>query len=275
MPCFAPIPAWRSSSGAISLKREGPTALHAVHLPCGSCLGCRKSRAREWALRCRLEASRHLLSSWVTLTYADEHVPVTLSKAHVSSYMRRLRKAIRPVQVRFFASGEYGERTHRPHYHAILFGLPETEQRVVKAWPYGFARVDPLTPAAISYVAGYCSKKIGYRLEQGERLDLETGELYQWQPPFTLMSRNPGIASSFRDHPASWRSHAVLDGITQPVPRYLHNSWLKSSTVVEISQLDEENQLKPHPSLSPYHLNASLLHAQRTHSLSSSRRNKL
>lgn len=210
-----------------------------MRLPCGGCLGCRKARAREWALRCSLELREHASSKWCTLTYDDDHLPPTLRKRDVSGFLKRLRA--RGERVRFFASGEYGERTARPHYHAILFGL-QAESAVALSWPFGFARVDPLTPAAISYVAGYCAKKIGWKLESGERVDYETGEVFEWQAPFVQMSRRPGIGSAARKFSSSWRRFAVHAGSPMPVPRYLHASWAEAASDLDVFFLESEKR---------------------------------
>lgn len=208
-------------------------------LPCGSCLGCRMSRAREWALRCSLESSFHAETCWVTLTYDDAHVPPTLHKPHVSGWLKRLRARLGDRRIRFFASGEYGERTERPHYHAILFGV-SGGSAIQDTWPYGFTRTDPLTPAAIAYVAGYAAKKIGWKLENGERVDYSTGEVYEYQAPFVLMSRRPGIGGEARRYWQSWRKEAVYSGRKVPVPRFLHQSWLANVTDEQIEELRKE-----------------------------------
>lgn len=211
----------------------------ALRLPCGRCIGCRMSRAREWALRCTLELAQHESSKWCTLTYDEEHLPPTLRKRDLSGFLKRLRA--RGERVRFFASGEYGERTQRPHYHAILFGLSDPS-RVQDSWRYGHSRVDPVSPAAISYVAGYCAKKVGWQLESGERVDYDTGEVYEWQPPFIQMSRRPGIGAAARSFSASWRRFAVHAGSPMPVPRYLHAAWLQSASDLDVFCLESEKR---------------------------------
>lgn len=192
-------------------------------------------------MRCTLELAEHDAACWCTLTYSDDHVPPSLRKDHLQRFMRRLRKRRR---ARFFASGEYGERTYRPHYHAILFGVSESEAPLLEGcWPHGFVQVDTLTPAAISYVAGYCSKKIGWRdYERGERIDYSTGEVYEYQPPFVQMSRRPGVGGAARAFATSWRSHAVHGGSRMPVPRFLHAAWRATASEEDLRVLEEEKR---------------------------------
>lgn len=276
MACFFPIPAWRSPQGGVTLReplaRRGDEEF--LRLPCGSCIGCRMSRAREWALRCSLELQEHDQACWCTLTYDDAHVPVTLAKWHLQGFVKRLRARLAPAGVRFFASGEYGERTERPHYHAILFGVSR-DAPIQDVWPHGFARVDVLTPAAISYVAGYCSKKVGWRMEVEERVDYSTGEIYVFQPPFVLMSRRPGIGGAARRYWRSWRSYAVWSDARVPVPRFLHAAWRENATADEIAALEVEQAARPRTDSSKARLQAGAAIAAARHSITSARRGVL
>lgn len=206
-------------------------------LPCGSCVGCRISRAREWAIRCSLELDFHRSSLFLTLTYADKYCPPTLSKRDLSLFFKRLRDRV--GKFRFFACGEYGERRFRPHYHAILFGSADLED-IQRSWGKGFVTADAVNPARISYVAGYCAKKLGTDRPKGEEVDYETGEVYTHQPPFLQMSRRPGIAGDVRKHWRSWRRSAIWQGRPFPVPRYLHSSFQESASQSELAALELE-----------------------------------
>ena len=125
----------------------------ALQVPCGKCIGCRLEYSRDWALRCMLEASRYSpeLCWFLTLTYDNEHVPLrytqhvnvdvgsgeflgldsmnvalTLQPSDLHSFFNSLRKheeRLGRTGVRFFAAGEYGDLSRRPHYHAIVFNL--------------------------------------------------------------------------------------------------------------------------------------------------------
>ncbi|AXH73663.1 MAG: replication initiator protein [Microviridae sp.] len=238
------MPAWRSAAGGVSLgrPREESRAAEFFSVPCGGCVGCRMARARDWSVRCWLESQQHERQCWSTLTYDDAHLPPTLDKVHVSAFLKRLRARLHPRSVRFFASGEYGEKTDRPHYHAILYGVSQGERAVQEAWPHGYARTDALSPAAIAYVAGYCTKKHARAFSKRERVDPETGEVYAFQPPFVLMSRRPGIGAAAREYWTSWRKFAVVKGRKVPVPRYLHAAWLEHASDAEIDKLASENK---------------------------------
>lgn len=276
MACFHPLPAWRSHAGAVRLGAPGPLSrcVEYLCLPCGSCHGCRARRARDWAIRCQLESAEHVDQCWCTLTYDDVHLPPTLQKDHLSGWLKRLRARVHPRSVRFFACGEYGERTNRPHYHSILFGLRESAARVIQdTWPHGFARTDRLTPAAIAYVAGYSSKKLGWSSNlRGEQVDPATGEAYEYQPPFVQMSRRPGIGGAARRFVSSWRKHAILDGRAVGVPRYLHEAWVKQATDAELDSLRSEFRALFRRERTKAELHAAELHSVSRQLISSSAR---
>lgn len=241
MACHHPIRAWRTNSGNVLLNRAIPDAAP-LALPCGGCLGCRTAAAKEWALRCQLELHQHTQTGFTTLTYSDDNVPLTLQKRDLQLFLKRLRKAAaRPI--RFFASGEYGETTGRPHYHAILYGINANENTLVQnTWAQGHTYTTSVNPARIAYCAGYTSKKIGYKQGPRERVDPDTGECYDWQPPFIQMSRRPGIGGEARQYANSWRAYAIQNGTHMPVPKFLHKAWEAQATSDELAQLEYEKQ---------------------------------
>lgn len=250
MACFHPLPAWRSPAGQISLHHQKQKDSIPLQLPCGNCLGCRHQKAQGWALRCQLELQQHENAIFSTLTYNDEQLPLTLQKRDLQLFLKRLRKATRGV-LRFFASGEYGETTNRPHYHAIIYGLSEREApRLEETWKKGHVRTYQATPANIAYTAGYCSKKIGYQRYSHERTDPTTGEVYEWQPAFIQMSRRPGIGAQAKKYLNSWRLYAIKDGHKMHVPRFLHEAYKQHATKEQLEQLAyEKSQLIRHDDL--------------------------
>jgi len=200
-------------------------------------------------VRCGLEVQalgRSAPVCWATLTYDETHLPHTLQKPDLSAWVKRLRARVHPRTFRFFGCGEYGERNARPHYHCILFGLGQKDEKVIRdAWGMGIVQVDRLEPAAIAYVAGYTAKKLGHqrKVQHGEILDRETGELTQgitYQPPFLLMSRRPGIGGDARKYHRSWRKTAIWDGREVRVPRFLHEAYKKAATPEELEALQRE-----------------------------------
>ena len=125
---------------------------------------------------------------FVTLTYDDEHNPRRLEKSDLQNFFKRLRKHLN-FKIRYYACGEYGEKTKRPHYHAVIFGLSEVQASFFcrKAWTSGFVYVGSFTPDSASYVAGYVCKK----LDETQPIDWNTGELMTKE--YSTMSRRPGL----------------------------------------------------------------------------------
>lgn len=256
-PCYHPKMGWRLPAGGVALTTTQPPRSTFITVPCGTCLGCRKNKAAAWAFRCHLELTQHRAAAFTTLTYGDKHVPPTLSREHLSLYLKRLRRSLTDRTVRFFASGEYGEANSRPHYHIIFFGLSDADDReIARHWshpsthePYGFTQTYKASPATIAYVAGYAAKKLNAPLELRVRNDIRVspdGELYKHQPPFLQMSRggrhNLGIGGYAKQWPESWRLYAIKDGHKHAVPRYLHEVWKNQATQQELEELHNEKE---------------------------------
>lgn len=261
MPCFHPVPAYRNDSGRVTIGHDvGNPDAASLKVPCRTCIGCRRMYAQGWALRCWLEHQQHRESLLATLTYSDETLTqrepwrtLSLSKRDMQLFYKRLRK-IAAGTIRHFTSGEYGDTTNRPHYHAILFGLGLGDRHLVsEAWGLGHAHILPISPEGISYIAGYAAKKYGkhdpYDHYQAA-VNHETGEVYaEWEPTFRLMSRGGrykvgggGIGAAARQWTNSWRSHAEYNGTRIPVPRYLHEAWKAQASQLELDDLAYERQ---------------------------------
>lgn len=159
------------------------------------------------------ESSLYDENAFVTLTYSDDHLPPggSLDKVAFQLFMKRLRKRI-GQPVRFFHCGEYGERSGRPHYHALLFGYDFPDKKpwslrgehptwrsdlLEDLWPMGQSEIGSVTFESAAYVARYIVKKVTGRgaAAHYERCNPETGELVHQEPEYTTMSRRPGIGA--------------------------------------------------------------------------------
>lgn len=138
------------------------------------------------------ESMLHSDQCFVTLTYEDSKLPSggNLQPVDAVLWLKRLRAAFR-ARLRFFLVGEYGEGTWRPHYHALLFGLPlsvPSEELVKKTWGKGHVQLGDVSEASIRYTCGYALKKL---TKSGDL------KLLGRVPEFVRMSRNPGIGHGF------------------------------------------------------------------------------
>lgn len=237
----------------------------AVTIPCGMCVGCRMERAQSWAVRCMHEARMHEYSSFVTLTYSDEKLPFrhALVYRDFQLFIHRLRKRLgKPV--RFYMSGEYGERTGRPHFHACLFGVffPDREyyrksgsgSRLYKSafldsvWGLGLCSIGDVTFESACYTARYICKKVTGDMAEDHyrRVDGDTGEVYFLPPEFSRMSLKPGIGATwfakFQDDVLP-RDYVVVDGRKVKVPRYYMELYKRSGDL-EVDSVEFDRYVK-------------------------------
>ena len=160
----------------------------------------------------------HEDNSFVTLTFNDANLPEdgSLDILVFQKFMKRLRKRISPIKIRFYACGEYGQDFGRPHYHACIFGYSFPDKKpwkesngemlyrsdlLEKAWPFGFSSVGTVTFSSAAYVARYIVKKVTGDPAplHYEHINPDTGEITQRKPEYTNMSRRPGVGSNWLD----------------------------------------------------------------------------
>jgi len=136
---------------------------------------------------------------FVTLTYRDEIRD--LRPVDLQLWLKRLQFRKAPETLRYFAVGEYGDNSWRPHYHAALFGVaPCAGGPIIKGecqcvtcldvretWGYGHVLVGNLEPKSAQYICGYVTKKMTHR---------EDPRLLEREPEFARMSLRPGIGAN-------------------------------------------------------------------------------
>lgn len=242
MTCLNPLGAWYARTPNPDTGRTGVTFRMRdgwvdmpVDLPCGRCVGCLADKASAWAVRCYHESTQHERCCFATLTYRDPP-PDKVSKDDLQRFFKRLRW--KGYKFRYFAVGEYGSLTHRPHYHVLFFGHDwlEGHQRafdskywthphLVEAWGNGLVQVGACEAGSVYYVTGYQLKDLGNR------------------DGFHLASRRPyigyGWLSKYHDDIAR-NGFVTIDGKRRPVPRsYL----LRPEFRFEFDQLREQRAL--------------------------------
>lgn len=250
MTCYGPLIGYRPRRGAggrlVFDKRKSETGIR-IPVPCGQCAGCRLDHSKQWAIRFMHEKQMHLLSSFITLTYDDAHLPEggSLRIDHYQRFMKRLRHKFGDG-IRFGGCGEYGDTTNRPHYHVLLLncdfsdrkfykmsdsGLPLfTSKQLDALWSengdcFGFSNIGNVDYDSCAYVARYVMKKIkGKDTCDFNLYDPATGIVRE--PIFFTMSRKPGIGASwyekFGAHTYEWDS-VVFKGAECRPPRFYDN----------------------------------------------------
>lgn len=166
----------------ITRKHPGVGNSH-VTVPCGHCEECRAFQRDQYACLCTLAAKQLGTMHFYTLTYRDSTVPVSpdgvlsLRRADVQAELKRFRAALvrkygHTVRFKMTFFGEYGDRTHRPHYHLLTFGLNDDQANMLAdSWRdhFGFVHLDSIpflnpdgSPAFVKvalYVSKYTAKQ--------------------------------------------------------------------------------------------------------------------
>lgn len=206
-----------------------------MNVPCGSCILCRSTRRLEWSLRLTHESMYHRNAVFLTLTIDDDHMnsQYSLRKHDYQCFLKRLRKRLdrRGKKIRYFGCGEYGERTGRPHYHFIIFGLTVMDYTdcsdIERSWELGNVHIKASTVSRMMYVAGYTVKKIG----------VETDNLLPGQES-TFRTGSQGIGREWIDTPENRvrvlkDKCCTMDGFDVPVPRYYKNRLVQQGYIGE------------------------------------------
>lgn len=280
--CDYPLKGFRTSalgggSGALTFNPlKAINSTNPVLVGCGRCTGCRIQKAQEWAIRCTHEASMYDANSFITLTYADENLPdnYSVSVREWQLFMKRLR-FVYPEKIRFFACGEYGEKTFRPHYHALIFNCEFNDKSYYKTerdnklytstalstlWPYGLATLGDVTYQSAAYVTRYVMKKmVGDKADEHYwRYNPVTGQNVRQATEFAVMSRRPGIGSSWFD---KWKADAfpsdfvIVDGVKKPVPEFYTKKLLEEEQE-QIKRRRKRDGIKRKPDQTPARLRA-------------------
>lgn len=169
-------------------------------VPCGKCEECRKAKHSEWALRTYIQVQDVInnggFALFPTLTYRNEDLPhfehldendgsiydiPCFDHDDIKAFMKSLRKRFERkgiVGIKHLICSEYGPRTQRPHYHALIMfpsgcDVNEAVKAIEKAWLYGFVGWSK-TGKVIESFAGcrYVSKYVTKDVDFFERKDL-------------------------------------------------------------------------------------------------------
>lgn len=236
--CLLPLPNLKFDS---LVYKKGVT-----QFDCGACPECLSKRANNIVLRDVYESKERSDNCMVTLTYdsflRDEKgniiydrngVPLEnpvdpdrkVCKRHIQLFIKRLRKwwsTISDTKIKYRVCAEYGSKTHRAHYHAILFGVRFDDlhyykkskrgntiymsPKLTKLWSFGICTVDSISIR--SAIARYCSKYIS------KQRSSET---------FMLCSQGIGIKGLIRDFNGI---NYMIDGREYTVPRLVWEHYI-------------------------------------------------
>lgn len=198
-------------------------------VPCGKCPACLRTRQSGWTFRLEQEKKRSSTAAFITYTYDEKNLPYTkdgrptLRKKDLQNFHKRLRKDISKTekpQIKYYACGEYGSHTQRPHYHSITFNLPpiyfrRAGVRLLDLWRHGHIRIDEVNEATIAYVTKYITKQLKFKDDSDETR----------QPEFSLMSKKMGANYLTKNIVDYYSEHELPylikeGGVKQIMPRY-------------------------------------------------------
>lgn len=228
MPCHDPIPALLEyvAPGKTRMKLHPTKEPPNRWLDCQKCLGCMDVRAAKWTIRLQHESRQHSHNIFLTLTNDDDHYQTGLDKSTLQLFWKRLRKYLQTQGLKYYACGEYGDRTKRAHYHAAVFGLaalPDskkwdtdntTSETLNRIWGRGNVLCSELTRHRMAYCAGYVLKKAGYKKIYCDEDGVEL------QGPFQIPSQ--GLGKRWLDtYATDLRDGWLLDETRKlGIPRY-------------------------------------------------------
>lgn len=247
--CISPI--------VVKRKYDSMKGEKTMRVPCGKCVQCLRRRANGWTFRLLEESKVSTSCAFITLTYEDtptsENGFPTLHKPDLQKFFKRLRKRISDNHlsygytykkdiptIKYYACGEYGSKTYRPHYHAIVYNLPYmlfTEDFISSCWGLGHVQIDQGNELTMRYCSKYVMKS--HWNKDLTLVDCSTGELFEDDriPEFSLMSKKLGFAFLTPAMKKYLRERCqgfvMLSGNPTALPRYYKDQLFDTTDLTE------------------------------------------
>ena len=176
---------------------------------------------------------------WPTLTYDNDHLPytedgeITLRKKDFQDFIKRLRHHVgkQKKPIKYYACGEYGDETSRPHFHAIIYNLPQSyikdPSKLEPIWQNGYVYFGPVNEKTIRYTCKYIMKSTFQRNDATTR-----------EPQSQLISK--GLGQSFltpqmkKFFIENERTYAEFNGYKIALPRYYREKIFKQRDKIDI-----------------------------------------
>jgi hypothetical protein len=206
---------------------------------------CKRRHQNAWAFR--LKQQRKISTSICFLTLTYENPPLsfnkqpTLHKKDLQNFFKRIRKKIKNSTLKYYACGEYGSITQRPHYHAIVYNLPHSwitdSSKLYDTWNHGHIHLGDTQNGSIEYTLKYMDKG---RWEPQHELD-------DRNPEFSLMSKKLGLnyltPQIIKYHKSRLESYVTLPGGQKTsMPRYFRDKIFNYDEKQIISAAAEESR---------------------------------
>ena len=259
----------------VSLTRIVAGRRHTQKVPCGKCPECKRSQQNEYVFKC-VQAARDLGNVWfITLTYNNDNVPVTfdedgeideetgefldelltLRREDIKLWKKRVKKAYEKkygerLELNYLICGEYGPQTHRPHYHAMFFGLNKNAAQMLKEdWEknngFTYFKYIPNIPVNgvdnVERTSRYCSK---YCIKL-EELEDENVIKKLVEKPRKMTSKGLGVPSLKKFE--GMKRYYLAQDMYDYDPATVHKDLSKSDLRRLIAEIKKRRHLKPIP----------------------------
>lgn len=266
------------------IELNNGTWVSQISVPCGKCVQCIERRKMEWGFRMTNEMENSKTAYFVTLTYNNEHVPITrygiktltphkdiTELIKVKGKKRRVRrpsnhlvnffKKLRVNQERSEITIEHLSNNLKPtdrikYYAAAEYGEERGRPHyhaiifnaslvnIEKSWTYGETHIVKANEHTISYVMKYLDKHVGKKQD------------WRKTPEYNSMSEEVGLEYIVRNK--SWHKINIdvlyvttRKGIRIPMPRYYRERiWdeterkLQCALVESVIQEERKEQIK-------------------------------
>lgn len=239
MRCIRPLKASQSPDGKITFNyNQSIPGMVGFEFECRKCLPCRLNIAREKAIRAYHESSQHEDNIFLTLTYDDDHIgDNVLQYRDFQLFMKKLRLTKPDNYMPFMVTGEYGEKTKRKHWHAIIFNYSPSDatykyttdlnykvfesEKITKLWKKGNCEFGDVSLDSASYVARYSAKKLCHGKDED----------HQYHPVHKVSTKR-AIGRSWIEkyHEHTFQNGFVVlpNGETAKIPRY-YADWCRKN----------------------------------------------
>lgn len=199
-----------SSQIEVEDKRKWTNENKTILVPCGKCGACKYNRRQDWTFRLKEEHKSSSNAFFTTLTYKNDELPLSKSRIYPSlrksdwqKFIKRLRKRNKKngcENLRYYGVGEYGTKTGRPHYHALLFNVSRTcIENLENIWIAGHCMVDQVTAGRIGYITKYHVNANEDEIDREEE--------------FSTMSKNPGIGYQYIEDNGKWHRENMYNHV--------------------------------------------------------------
>lgn len=246
-----------------------------MDLPCGKCYECKIKRSGGWSFRLQKELQRANTAHFITLTYDNPPMTQngfpTLDKRDLQLFFKRLRKQ-QFKKIKYYAVGEYGTKTMRPHYHIIFYNV--NIENIQKAWQNGHTHIGEVNEKTVAYTLKYISKD--------GKIPLHSRD--DRQKEFSLMSKRlgdnyltPQMAKYHQADPLNRFYIRTREGHKVSIPRYYKDKLftleqreevgkaMQIKALQEINSIDLSTHLKKMEDLRKIRINKTRQHKIKSH----------